>query len=215
MKFVIGTEVFPTKGAAQARTQVLLHKYSPDEKIRGEDVHFLWTLLQLHPRAVSKIGCGVVEFFVQGDRFGGQRFCVRRVDGSEEHFSYPKCFRSPTKLEEVSKALRNEVEEQVVAFKRQFFGQRLVAPCSLTGELIDWYGAHVDHYDPDFAPLRDSFLLYEALSIEQVELSDLPEGGRILSDRLFAARWTNFHQNNANLRVTSKAANMARARRVL
>lgn len=208
---LIGNEVFASKAAARQRVQTLLHKYRPWQTVTDEsDVEFLWFLLLLHPSASEKIGSGVSSFFVAADAFGGQKFCVRRTDGSSEHFSYLKCLRQPTKREEVSKAMRAEVVPWVVEFKRRVFGTNQSVACALTGVSVDWHNAHVDHYDPDFHVLRDHFLVSEKMLFEQVLLVDAPEGGKVLKDRAFASRWYEFHARHAQLRVVTRAANLSR-----
>lgn len=207
----IGSEVFASKAVARQRVQALLHKYLPWQTVTdATDVEFLWFLLLLHPSASEKIGSGVSAFFVVPDAFGGRRFCVRRTDGSSDHFSYLKCLRQPTKKEEVSKAMRAEVVPWVVEFKRQIFGTNQWVACALTGVAVDWHSAHVDHYDPDFRVLRDDFLASEKIVFGQVLLIDVPEGGKALKDRALALRWYEFHAKRAQLRVVTQAANLAR-----
>lgn len=53
----------------------------------------VYQALQRHPKAESKVGCGVKAIFVQRDRFGSFCFHLQRVDGSEEDFSYKKLFK--------------------------------------------------------------------------------------------------------------------------
>ena len=53
----------------------------------------VYDVLQHHPNASTKIGCGIQAMFVQRDRFGSFCFHLQRVDGSEEDFSYRKIFK--------------------------------------------------------------------------------------------------------------------------
>ena len=57
----------------------------------------------MHPKANSKIGCGVKSIFVQEDQYGTFCFHVERVDGSEEDFSYRKCFNMAPSEERLRK----------------------------------------------------------------------------------------------------------------
>lgn len=213
MKILIGSRLFKSKKEAQKHCQNLLAKFRPGDVVKeAEDIDFLWGAIQRHPDAKAKIGCGVQLFYVEADVFGGQRFCVRRLDETATHFSYPKCFRPPTAREEVSKALRLEILPQIIVFKQDAFGNQRSIACSLTGVPVTWETSHVDHFNPDFCDLRDSFVAHR--SFESIELYDDDSGsGKWLKDREFAAHWVEYHRKYAQLRVTSIEANLGRPRR--
>ena len=51
--------------------------------------------LEKHPEASLKIGCGLESIFVKEVDFKGLKSCcfhIRRIDGTEEDFSYNSCF---------------------------------------------------------------------------------------------------------------------------
>lgn len=59
------------------------------------DFELIHSALEWHPKSASKIGVGVESFFVQGAEVNGIRsycFHVKRIDGTEEDFSYRYCF---------------------------------------------------------------------------------------------------------------------------
>ena len=213
MKISIGSKGFKSKTEAQKHCKDLLNKFRPGDVVtEAEDIDFLWGAIQRHPDARAKIGHGVELFYVEADVFGGKRFCVRRVDNTTTHFSYPKCFRPPTAKEEVSKAFRKEVLSQILDFKQRSFGDQLSITCSLTGAPVTWETSQVDHFDPDFWVLRDNFIADR--SFESIELYDDETGsGKLLKDRAFALSWFVYHQQFANLRITSIEANQTRPRR--
>ena len=62
----------------------------------SSEFDIVYEALQRHPKATTKIGCGVQAIFVQADRFGSYCFHVQRTDGSEEDFSYRKIKMSPS-----------------------------------------------------------------------------------------------------------------------
>jgi len=61
--------------------------------------------LKKHPEALEKIGCGVDSIFVKDFfYFGKTSYCfhIKRIDGSEECFSYQMCWLDPTKNSYIS-----------------------------------------------------------------------------------------------------------------
>lgn len=59
-----------------------------------DDFEAILKALELHPEATEKIGVGVKSFFVQISAYGSYCFHVKRIDGTEEDFSYIWCFFS-------------------------------------------------------------------------------------------------------------------------
>ncbi len=56
------------------------------------DQEMILKLLEHHPRASTKIGCGIEHFYVAGAAFGTRCFYAKRRDGSRVDFSIGKCF---------------------------------------------------------------------------------------------------------------------------
>ena len=67
---------------------------SPRSELSSDERDFVLEILNRHPNAKRKIGVGVESIFVQeahGKKsFGKKSFCfhVKRIDGTEEDFSY-------------------------------------------------------------------------------------------------------------------------------
>lgn len=89
----IGEIEFSSKGAALAYLRSVLYKYNLEERISSVDAAFLLDALTEHPEAKVKIGVGLESFFVRRADFGTRCFWIRRLDGSEERFSFKSCVR--------------------------------------------------------------------------------------------------------------------------
>jgi hypothetical protein len=95
----IGDLCFPTKAAATEFFRKILYRYAVGERVVGEDeVTMLSLLQQCHPRAATKIGCGVQQITVGTAAYGARCFLITRTDGSVDDFSYRKCLynKGPT-----------------------------------------------------------------------------------------------------------------------
>lgn len=213
LKYLIGAREYKTKKAAQEAIREVLYRYSPGETVsRPEDQEFLADLILNHPDPASKIGVGIARFEVR-DNWGTHGFWVIRTDGSETDFSFVKCLHPPTKQQTVHVALRRAVMDQMMQFREAAL-RNGPAVCPVTGQPIDDSSAHVDHYDPTFFELADSYVAarggYNAFRV--LETAD-GVFGRRLADPVAAAAWQEYHRANAKLRLVSKKANLSLLRR--
>ncbi len=86
------------------RYERLVTERLPIIVLSGTDNDLVWSLLQLHPRAVEKIGSGI-SFFVLSRTVKNHRnpgFFVARTDGSVSDFAMKKCFNRVPKGDETS-----------------------------------------------------------------------------------------------------------------
>lgn len=90
---------------------------------------FLLNLLSQHPRYAEKAGAGVASFRVVTGAYGRNRaVMLRRVDGSEDLFSWLKCCNGIRDHRDIRAAYREAVDDQVRPLRRP--------------------GMHVDHAEP-------------------------------------------------------------------
>lgn len=90
----IGDWHFETQAQALAYVKKILNSQPLKTPITGVDIDsLLRALLELHPRAVEKMGAGVQHFTVEPARHGTRCFYITRVDGTRTDFSYLKCVR--------------------------------------------------------------------------------------------------------------------------
>ena len=76
-------------------------------------------LIQRHPSASEKTGCGIVEFQIMNANQGTRCFRLIREDETTDHFSYDKCItgKAPSQFDKV---LNNIHKEKKVFVKDEF-----------------------------------------------------------------------------------------------
>jgi Protein of unknown function (DUF3223) len=88
---VLETRSFATQGEARDFFSEMLHRYIPGEEVTGDDAKLLSSLFKRHPDHSQKSGVGVKRYEVMPADYGSQCFCVVRLDGTKEGFSYHAC----------------------------------------------------------------------------------------------------------------------------
>ncbi|NHK27925.1 DUF3223 domain-containing protein [Parvularcula flava] len=83
--------LFERKGDAMAHLRTMLNSYELEQRVSEKDQSFLLDAIRNHPESEEKIGSGIDHFFVRRADYGTRCFWIRRVDGSEERFSYKSC----------------------------------------------------------------------------------------------------------------------------
>lgn len=220
----IGDRCFPSKFAAVRAIRDLYYRYAAGDVVDDpEDHRFLLDLVYRHPRAEQKVGCGVALFRIEQDEastIGTGRSChlcvLVRIDGSETDFSYKKCLTPESPRSAFQDACRTAVVSQVQAFRREQFGplgDRYV-PCAITGELVGWNDAHIDHHEPRFEQLVIDFLRRVGWNYRTILLKGYGDGERwkAFADPVHAEQFAEYHREHARLRVTTRAANLGRSR---
>jgi hypothetical protein len=162
---------WPTQTAALNHFRLILKRYANEQVIDNASDHAdLLALLIRYDVMIhdgpSKIGNGVDAFFRRRNCFDGgfstSGFWVRRVDGSETDFSYVQAIKGrPRGDQEFQEACRVAVAADILAAKQHFFDTYADASgrvaCELSGRLITFEEAHVDHVDPTFRQLVIAF----------------------------------------------------------
>jgi hypothetical protein len=203
---------FPTQGAAKANARRILREWDDGSPLTGQDALDVTALLRNHPDAEQKIGSGVDYHYVGPDDWGTKGFRTRRTDGTEVVWSYPTALsgRARDPRGQLLLTMRNEVAEDVAAFKRDWFtqhgdGERAI--CSESYELVDWSDAAVHHDGAwTFNRIANSFIFRERLEPESVAIVRAGVGSTRLGDRPLAARWRQYHLDTALLAVVGRAA---------
>ena len=194
-----------TKKARTAYFSGILHGAQIGETING---HFeeLLELLREHPDAENKIGCGVAAFKVDlVPPYLKRGFHVIRTDGSVEDFSYRICLNGyQSKKQEATRALRNEVFEQIDAVRRRVLAGE-ISVCAETGAPIGAGGFEIHHAPPNtFARIVSLFVSAEKIEIEKIKTKEGNDGVTFaLADRKLAQRWRAHPQSLADLCAVS------------
>jgi hypothetical protein len=206
---------FKTKAELTAYCRRIRETTPTDQPITGEIHDFLLALLERHPEAAKKIGCGVAHFEVRVNNHVAPSLgmWLVRTDGSETDWSPRECISPTSRRSKVLSACRNAVMHQIRDFQRvqrEKFG--LYMKCPITGESVMTGLAHVDHALPKtFERLVEMFLDGEGLAFSTVELSSEEDG--VFCDRFadpdLELRWRRYHYQNAELRLVSAKANLS------
>lgn len=216
MKIDIGTGlVFTTKAAAKAHFSTMLRSHAVGDELSVVEAAQLAGLIERHPSRDEKVGAGIAAFTVmREERYGGQCFGVRRVDGTCAHFSFYECITASSHRAKVLSAARAAVDDDVADFRARVFGgnRNAVVSCAVTGVEISWDGAHVDHAPPTFLELVDSWRGTRAW--DDIPVADNGDT-RVGSDLLPADResFLLHHRRHARLRMVSIKANLSDLRR--
>lgn len=211
---VLGGVAFATKTMATERIKHILHETTPSCRLQGEAEAIIRDLVDLHPQAEEKIGCGINRIEVRTNHVNGAShpgFWIVRVDGSEIDFSYKNCVNGakPSPKTQFSRACRQAIQSHISVERERFFAEAIAPTCALTGEPLQPRAIHVDHCPPcTFARIVDAFIALYGIDVEAegligVDSLIVPT----LADPVMRDRFVQFHNNHAKLRVISKDAN--------
>lgn len=128
------------------------------------------------------------------------------ADGEALPLSLKSLFRSrgPSRREQLTRALRWEVEGQLRAARDAV---RWPAPCALTGRLLGSAAARIDHTPPlTLAALADQWLAFISMNPSQIALARDPASpvAHVLSDADLGASWRAYHATHARLRTVAR-----------
>lgn len=214
MAIQVGGETFGTKDALRERIRAIVTAYKDEQALSADDLEFMLAVLDRHPQAETKIGCGVRSMVVRTNPVyrNNRGFYLYRTDGTGTDWSWTECLNPTPHAKKVIRALRVLVEPQTLAFKREFFSTT-AGLCEATGEQLSFVGSHVDHVPPlTFENLVAGFLTEYALDINTLPLRDELSDNKyvdVLDDDLIAIRWVEYHRQHAILRVVSQYANLS------
>lgn len=223
--------VWKTQTASLAHFKEMLRRY-PDEHAvdRRDDHDDLVALLERYDAVIidtpSKIGVGIDYFFRRqnvGEGFSTPGFWVRRADGTETDFSYIQAVKGEPKsnAQQFYDACRGAVAADLIAAKKRHFathgdsGGRV--PCDISGALIGFGEAHLDHAYPTFGQLVVSFRAARGWQhgVPPGTLT-LPSDAQVTTsfvDASVADAFRQFHRGAATLRVIADKQNLAMSSR--
>lgn len=89
----LGPKHFEKTGDAIAYVTTMLNRYDLGDRVNPDDSVILQAMLEHHPDAAEKIGCGIANFSVRSADFSTRCFWVNRTDGTTEKFSITRSIR--------------------------------------------------------------------------------------------------------------------------
>lgn len=215
---------WPSKAAAEKTFQAILRSSIYDTYDRISDpLHdrMLRELLDRHPDAAEKIGCGVDYFYIgktsDGDKVNVPAdaigIWIKRTDGTAVDFSYLTAIRSHTPKSAAKEGLRLAVDDTRLAYRAQRFEDGMPVPSDLTDQPIASRDqAHVIYLEPTWGQLTYRFAEteggWEAILVHSGNGS-VKIGSEILDPEV-KARWIEFHSRYANMGVATASENARR-----
>lgn len=161
---------FPTRTFAKRWVRDNIKDRYPLEAVVTDPLHVavLFDLLERDDDASEKVGVGVKEFFIRLTALGKGRvqhvrrdargIWIRRVDGSEDDWSYTSAIDQEGRESDVKEALRAVVDAERVRFREQAFSAGTVT-CARTGTpIVALEDAEVRYVSPTWSQLTSGFV---------------------------------------------------------
>jgi len=209
-QITIGNLQFPTKKLLTEYVQKILAKYSPGNCLDKDDFIFVNQLLERHPNAVAKIGCGVDSIKIDipqewiKTRCAYKCFWVIRKDGSCVDFSFRECISASTPKAKFYEACRAAVVGQIAEFRKQHL--------AIYPALVE---LDVDHVIP-FVQIAEAFIQAKEIDLESVEYkAETGAGRREFASLSLITSWQKFHAEKAELQILTHTANMKKGRKAV
>lgn len=204
-----------TKAQKKRRVAEMLARYGRQETIVGDDDDFLRDLIKDHPDYNrGKFGAGVDRFFVDVAKPFGRCFWFVSVDNKVDNFGTRWCIDGePSVRRRLIMACRAAVQGDMHGVKAAYFGDGRTAVCQISGDVIPWDEASVDHIVP-FDTLVNEWLDGRP-HLSLVDLApDVPGavGDRFVDVNL-AEEFRQWHAGIARLRVVKHKINMSMGKR--
>ncbi len=143
-------------------------------------------------------------------------FNLFRLDNSSTDISYVISRIHKRKYyQEFKLAMRELIKPQIDSFRKQEYAKCSSITCPINGSKVTYQDSHVDHFDPNFNELIELFIKEYNIRLTPElfpEDEDNQVNYKILDDDI-SNKFTLFHKQNANLRITSKKGNLKRNRR--
>jgi hypothetical protein len=138
---------------------------------------------------------------------------IKRTDGTEADFSWCYCceFKPRTIEDDVGRAMRTAITEDINAFKRQFSNKFKCVFCAAEGTNSAEF--HADHVRP-FCDIKDEFIGGEQCI--PTRCAETLKGATRFHehDREFERRWVDFHNQKAKLQILCKSCNLSKGNRL-
>lgn len=215
--------IWKTKLAAKQHFKDMLARYDDGDIVTDYDDHSdLSALLErfdvLIADGAPKIGPGIERFerrLNKGDGWSSPGFWVVRSDTTATDFSYVKAVDGSPKSQsqEFYDACHNAVSRDLLRMKQYQFDHFANADgeieCDITGKLVVYADANLNHANPPFGAIVNSFRKLKGWEQEfppgTLTASKDAQLSTHFSDDAHAVEFRNFHHDAAVLRIVAKS----------
>ncbi|MEG4045170.1 DCL family protein [Microcoleus sp. Pol17_C1] len=196
----------------------MLERYRNGQTIAGDDRDMLLALLERHPEADKKIGCGVKRLYKDRTDMPTSCFWIERTDGSRTDFSYRTAISAKVKSieQDFLEACRAAVQDDLRLTKKRFFekfaDQDGRVECDITGDKVAIYESHLDHKKPlTFQVLVNTFIGANDIEIkpEMLLMSQDSQFQTTMIDQQLKDKFRRYHHKMAQLRVIKAEQNLS------
>lgn len=217
----VGHKFFKTQKDAKLFFSQMLGKYRDEETVDDKDADLLCHLIERHPYAHHKIGCGIKRFYKAKSGKPTSCFWLERLNGTRTDFSLGKCItgRDLSLYQKFAEACREAVAEDLILAKRRFFEKNGDedgrVKCELTGEKVAIHESHLDHKKPmTFQMIVSTFIEAKNIEISPDMLSTPCDGqfAMTFEDKSIEEEFRDYHHRitlkHASLRIVKARENL-------
>lgn len=193
----LGDKVFKTKKEAKTFVSQYLKTHN---KIDINDKIWILDLLQMHPRWLQK-SADMKDITIKKTDRGQNAFHLIKNTGELEDISYLKCFNGENEHLLLYKALRYDIEKQIISFRNQIFESDV--SCEICSEILQNNSTtHIDHIIP-FSDIAKEFLS----QFGHIETKSTGYN-RTIVDETIRKKWFEYHLKHAKLRPLCSECNL-------
>lgn len=211
-KYFIGEIGFKTKKECENYTRIKISDIGRTEiRDDNENFQFFMDLIHNHPECEEKCGCGINYFFIQRNPLNSKanQTMIKRTDGTSTDFSWVYCcqFKPRSDKYNLTRAMRESISPQTIKFKQS----QIKLICNICKSINEEYSNyHVDHNEPPFRVLRDTFLSHTDLNVPTSFGDCLKTNLTIFKndDINFNNAWTSYHESNCSFQILCKTCNL-------
>jgi len=217
LTYVVAGEFFPTQKALKERIRRVIDETPLGGSVAADDYEFVRSLLDRHPDADQKVGCGVVDLEVdRAKQYDSICFYLVRSDGTRTDFSWPECITPSTAMDMFKSAARNTIAAHKMNFKVKFFTEHHRPRCPDSGEPISLGWSNVDHAGEwPFERIVTEFVAEQRIDVEAIAFTGKRQDNTFLTefaDDNLRDAFLDYHHDRAVYEVVSPPANQARRR---
>jgi hypothetical protein len=225
-KYRIGNNLFETQKQAIEYVRNMISQIEIEDIIDERHSHFnsIMEIVENHRDFMIKRGVGIHHFKIVINPLNKcKELHLYRIDDSECVVSYIVCAqdsiinKSKMKIHDIKfklyDAMREAISEQILKFKINCRSSPFLYSCVKCGVNDQDIEYHVDHDNPSFMHLRDSFLNNKEFPTQFSYIQNTYVNKFRREDEQFKNEWAEYHRQNASLQILCKDCNLRKPKK--